>query len=99
MPAEAILLEDEGTNSFESLSGVAEILDERGLGEVLIVTDPYHALRSRLIADEVGLDASVSSTDTSVVEGGRNVERHLQEAAGVAVGRIIGFERLTDLTD
>ncbi|MEM9041654.1 MAG: YdcF family protein [Actinomycetota bacterium] len=99
VPEEAILLEDEGTNSFESLSGVAEILGERDLGEVLIVTDPYHALRSRLIADEVGLDASVSSTDTSVVEGGRNVERHLQEAAGVAVGRIIGFERLTDLTD
>lgn len=99
VPEEVILLEDEGTNSFESLSGVAEILGDRDLDEVLIVTDPYHALRSRLIADEVGLDAAVSSTDSSVVAGGRNVERHLQEAAGVAVGRIIGFERLTDLTD
>ena len=28
-----------------------------GLDDVLIVTDPYHSLRSRLIAEEVGLDA------------------------------------------
>ena len=41
----------------------------RGLDEVLIVTDPYHALRSRLIAGEVGLDAHVSPTPTSVVHG------------------------------
>ena len=29
---------------------------------VLIVTDPYHALRSRLIAESVGFDAYVSPT-------------------------------------
>ena len=66
---------------------------------MLIVTDPYHALRSKLIAEEVGLTASVSPTPTSVVTGTKAVQRHLSEAAGVGIGRIIGFDRLDDLTD
>ena len=73
-PQDALLLENEGSKSYESLEAVADLLAARGLDEVLIVTDPYHALRSRLIADEVGLDASVSSTDTSVVTGGDSLD-------------------------
>ena len=94
VPAAAIVLEDQGTSSYESLQGVAALLEARGLDEVLIVTDPYHALRSRLIAGEVGLDAHVSPTPTSVVHGGEQTVRELQEAAGVAIGRLIGFDRI-----
>jgi uncharacterized SAM-binding protein YcdF (DUF218 family) len=94
VPSSAILLEDQGTNSYESLQGVAALLASRGLDEVLIVTDPYHALRSRLIAGEVGLDAHVSPTPTSVVHGAEQTTRELQEAAGVALGRLIGFEHI-----
>ena len=61
---------------------------------MLIVTDPYHALRSRLIAEEVGLRAHVSPTPTSVVTGGEQFARQLEEAAGVAIGRLIGFDRI-----
>jgi uncharacterized SAM-binding protein YcdF (DUF218 family) len=94
VPASAIVLEDQGRSSFESLRGAASLLAARGLDSVLIVTDPYHALRSRLIAGEVGLDAHVSPTPTSVVHGGEQTVRELQEAAGVALGRLIGFERI-----
>ena len=41
----------------------------------------------------------MSPTPSSVVTGANAVERHLGEAAGVGVGRIIGFDRLDDLTD
>jgi len=99
VPESALLLENDGSDSYDSLAAVAEMLGERGLDSVVIVTDPYHALRSRLIAEEVGLDASVSSTDTSVVTGGDSAIRHMKEAAGVAVGRIIGFDRLARLVD
>jgi uncharacterized SAM-binding protein YcdF (DUF218 family) len=98
VPTAAILAEDLGSTSYESLEGVAEMMDVRGLGSVLIVTDPYHALRSRLIAEEVGMTAYVSPTPYSVVGGRSNLRRHLGEAAGVALGRIIGFERLSGLT-
>ena len=94
VPANALVLEDQGTSSYESLRGVADLLQARGLEEVLIVTDPYHALRSKLIAQEVGLDAHVSPTPTSVVRGGEERTRELQEAAGVALGRLIGFEHI-----
>ena len=99
IPASAILQEGEGTSSYESLAAVESLLEARGLDSVLIVTDPYHALRSKLIAEEVGLTASVSPTPTSVVTGTKAVERHLAEAVGVATGRIIGFDRLDNLTD
>ena len=94
MPAEAIVREGEGRTSYESLQGVARLLEERGLDSVLIVTDPFHSLRSRLIAEDAGLEAYVSPTTTSVVTGAGSVARHLEEAAGVAVGRLLGFDRL-----
>jgi uncharacterized SAM-binding protein YcdF (DUF218 family) len=94
VPAEAILQESSGTDTYESLQGVSELLQARGLDEVLIVTDPYHSLRSRIIAEDLGLRAWVSPTPYSVVDGGESFRRHLQEAAGVALGRIIGFDDL-----
>ena len=97
VPATSIRQESEGSSSYESLAGVAAILGDDAT--VLIVTDPYHALRSRMIAEELGLEAYTSPTPTSVVTGRAEFERDLGEAAGVAVGRIIGFERLDDLTD
>ena len=99
IPESALLLENAGSNTYESLAAVSDLLTARGMDEVIIVTDPDHALRSRLIAEEVGLDASVSSTQTSVVAGSDSFMRHLKEAGGVAAGRIIGFERLTELVD
>lgn len=94
VPASAIVLEDQGRTSFESLDGVAQLLGERGLGDVLIVTDPFHSLRSKLIAEQVGLTAHVSPTPTSIVRGGDELTRELQEAAGVAIGRLIGFQHI-----
>jgi uncharacterized SAM-binding protein YcdF (DUF218 family) len=94
VPADAILQEGAGRSSYESLRAVSDLLEARGLSSILIVTDPYHALRSRLTAEDVGLTAYVSPTPTSVVTGGESFARHVEEAAGVALGRIIGFDSL-----
>lgn len=101
VPDGAILREDRGATSYESLARVAALLDDRSSGKhtVVIVTDPYHTLRSELIAEEVGLTAFGSPTPTSVVTGARSFERHLWEAGGVAIGRLTGFGWLSDLTD
>jgi uncharacterized SAM-binding protein YcdF (DUF218 family) len=98
VPIDAIVLEGEGTTTYESLRNVSDSVGER-VDSVLIVTDPYHALRSRLIADALGFEAFVSPTSSSVVSGANELRRELGEAAGVAVGRIIGFDRLSGLTD
>jgi uncharacterized SAM-binding protein YcdF (DUF218 family) len=94
VPAQAMVLEDKGTNSYESLRGVAAVLHARGLSDVVIVTDPYHALRSKLIAEQLGLTAHVSPTTTSVVRGREQLGRQLEEAAVVALGRLIGFQHI-----
>jgi uncharacterized SAM-binding protein YcdF (DUF218 family) len=98
VPESALLYENEGQSTYESLETVAVMLHERGLRSVLLVTDPFHALRSRLTAEELGLEAYVSPTDTSVVTGASSFARHLKEAAGISFGRIMGFDRLRGLT-
>jgi uncharacterized SAM-binding protein YcdF (DUF218 family) len=92
--ADVIVLEGSGRTTSESMAGTADLLSQRGLDRVVVVTDPYHALRARLIAQAAGLTAYVSPTPTSVVRGGSSIRRHLAEAGAVAVGRIIGFDRL-----
>lgn len=100
VPADAIVLEDAGTTTYESLAGVADLLgsDDRVKPSVLIVTDPFHTLRSKLVASEVGLVAYGSPTPTSVVSSSTSLWSELREAAGVSIGRLIGFGRLDGLT-
>jgi uncharacterized SAM-binding protein YcdF (DUF218 family) len=95
VPDEALLLETQGRNSWESLAASARILAERDMTRVVLVTDGYHALRVQAIADELGLDAVVSPSggdDASTPE-------LLKETGAVAVGRIVGFRRLVDIDD
>ena len=94
LPDEAIKVEVDGTNSYEELSASALILAQAGVGDdVVIVTDPYHALRAQETADSLGLRAHVSPTGASV--GTRQLVR---ETAAVAAGRIIGYRRLASLS-
>ena len=98
VPAEAILQENQGHSTWESMRSVAALLADTGAKRVLIVTDPYHTLRTRMIAEEVGFTASTSPTRTSPVRGASALLHEAKEAAGVSVGRIIGFRRLWQLT-
>ena len=93
-----ILQENNGSTTRESLIGVRDIMQSRGLHSVLIVTDPYHSLRSRLIAQDLGLVAYISPTRTSPLRGASAVSRHVREALGVAVAHLIGFANLERLT-
>jgi len=98
VPADAISMEDTGASTWESLSNFADVADEQGWERVLLVTDPYHSLRSRLIAQELGFTAYTSPTRTSPVQGGDETAHEIKEALGISLGRIIGFERLWKLT-
>ena len=97
VPAAVILAEDTGHSSWESLQNVASLASERGITRIVLVSDPYHTLRVRLMAEELGFQAYTSSTQTGPVKGWNNFKRHLQEAAGVALGRVLGFERVESL--
>ncbi len=91
LPDQAIKVEVDGTDSYEELSASALILRQSDTGsDVIIVTDPYHAQRVEAIADEVGLDAHVSPTDSTTTLRGL-----ARETAAVAAGRIVGYRRLS----
>ncbi|MGD9794000.1 MAG: YdcF family protein [Acidimicrobiia bacterium] len=97
VPDAAILREVQGRTSWESLAAAARILRERDLRSVLLVSDPYHAKRIAAIATELGLSAHVSSTRTSPEGDGSVLKHFVQETAGVALGRFIGYRRLLRL--
>lgn len=99
VPASAILSESEGHSTWQSLEGVASLLTKRTKRPtVLLVTDPFHSLRAKLIAEELHLRAYVSSTTSSPWGSGTQFRKSLKEAAGIALGRIIGFHRLWKVT-
>lgn len=94
IPSRAIVDEDEGKSSWESLRNVAARADGWGVRTVVLVSDPFHSLRIRLMSNELGLIAYTSATDTSPVRGWTAARKHFVETAGVAVGRIVGFSTL-----
>lgn len=99
VPESAIVLEDRGSSTLDSLHRVRDILVKQDITNVLIVTDPYHAARSQMVARDLGLVAHVSATPTSVVTGGENLRRHVEEGLGIALANFVGFEALERLTD
>jgi uncharacterized SAM-binding protein YcdF (DUF218 family) len=94
IPDSAILRETTSHTSWESLSAAARVLRNRGEKQVVLVSDPFHALRIRSIAGELGLDAVTSPTRTSPISGFDEWRRFMSESLGVAAGRIFGFGRL-----
>jgi uncharacterized SAM-binding protein YcdF (DUF218 family) len=55
VPEAAILREDTARNTWESALRVAEMAHHRGIGEVLVVTDPLHCVRTVASFGRVGL--------------------------------------------
>ena len=80
VPDEAILLETRGRTTSESIRGVAALLDTRHLHRVILVSDPFHMLRLRIIAGRHGLAALMSPTANGPISSNRRE----------AVGRVLG---------
>lgn len=98
VPAAAIAGEDQGRSTWESLDRLGEVLLAQGRVRVLLVSDGFHLLRVRLSAAEVGFEAYATPSRYSGEGGLGAVRRYAKEAAGVALGRMIGFHRLWRLT-
>jgi len=93
VPDADVLREVSGTSSWQSLAAAANFLDDRGIREVLLVSDPFHSLRIRAMASELGLQGHSSPTVSSPIRGATEARYMAREAVAVAVGRVIGFRR------
>lgn len=68
VPQNAILMEDEGRDTWESMQGVADVADGRQIESLLIVSDGFHLFRSERMASAVGFDAYSSAAPDSPIE-------------------------------
>ena len=71
VPDSAILVENEGRTTSESMRAVAGILEVRGLQSALLVSDPFHMLRLRILARRFGFTPYTSPTQTSPISPNR----------------------------
>ncbi len=55
VPAEACVLEEESHSTYENAQRTGPLLKQRGIAEVVLVSDGYHLLRSRLQFQRVGV--------------------------------------------
>lgn len=98
VPDQAILREATGRTSWQSLAASARFLiNDRGIRDVVLVSDPFHAARIKGIAGELGFQAVTSPTRTSPIKGLSEFRHMVTETAQVGVARVIGFRRLVRL--
>jgi uncharacterized SAM-binding protein YcdF (DUF218 family) len=71
VPDTAILVENEGRTTSESMRAVAGMLEVRGLQRALLVSDPFHMLRLRILARRFGFTPYTSPTRTSPISPNR----------------------------
>jgi uncharacterized SAM-binding protein YcdF (DUF218 family) len=92
VPPAAILLEDRGRNTVESLRAVAALLREHGVTDVVFVSDRTHMLRVLRIARDEGITAWGSPTDTSPIDAdfGRRVDATVHELGALALYFVAG---------
>lgn len=71
VPDSSILVESEGRTTSESMRAVAGMLEVRGLQSALLVSDPFHMLRLRILARRFGFTPYTSPTQTSPISPNR----------------------------
>lgn len=92
VPAAAIVFEDRGRNTLESLRAVGALMRERGITDAVFVSDRTHMLRVLRIAQDEGITAFGSPTETSPIDAdfGRSVDATIHELGALAIYFVAG---------
>jgi len=87
VPATAILVEDRGRTTLESLDRVSDILRGKSINDAVFVSDPTHMLRVLRIAEDLGFTAWGSPTPTSRIEAdnGRRIDATVHELGALGL--------------
>lgn len=99
IPDEDVLREVAGRNSWQSLASSSVFLKERGITRVILVSDGFHLLRIKSMADELGLNAYTSPAPGSPISGTDKVRHFVRETLAVAAGRVIGYRRVSGIDE
>ena len=85
-----------GGDTLQSLKALAVVYEKEGWKSAVLVTDPWHSLRSRRMAQDLGIKAATSPTRTGPANGSRSTELHYvaRETAAYLYYRL--FHRSSD---
>lgn len=91
IPGSSIVPVGEGNDTLVSLRAAAAELKVKGWDSVVLVTDPWHAYRSSVMARDLGLDVQVSSVEAGPGTAAGASGRYLwRETFGTLFYRVIG---------
>jgi uncharacterized SAM-binding protein YcdF (DUF218 family) len=62
LPDDALLAVQEGVDTLESMRAVSAEFADRGWSTAVLVTDPWHVMRTERMAEDAGIDAESSPT-------------------------------------
>jgi uncharacterized SAM-binding protein YcdF (DUF218 family) len=71
VPDTAILLEHQGKTTRQSLAAVSAIMHARQMRTAILVSDPFHMLRLRILSTQYGVNAYTSPTKTSPISANK----------------------------
>ena len=98
VPITDIVVESAGSSTWESIENLAPLLNEAGVGSVVVVSSSWHVQRAALSLEELGFRSHSSASPDGVLSDSSEKSKLIREIAGVSLGRIIGFGTLFDIT-
>lgn len=93
VPDTAIVLENKGRTTRESMLAVSEILSSRGITSAILVSDPFHMLRLSILGRRFGLTTYTSPTRTSPISPSREKRWRYMFGESVKAPLAFLFER------
>ncbi|MEP6507097.1 MAG: YdcF family protein [Gemmatimonadales bacterium] len=89
VPDTAIVLENKGRTTRESMIAVSDILVRRGITSAILVSDPFHMLRLSILGRRFGITTYTSPTLTSPISP--NGEKRWRYMLGESVKAPLAF--------
>ncbi|MGH2652105.1 MAG: YdcF family protein, partial [Actinomycetota bacterium] len=91
IPDGDVIPQPHGSTTRESLEAAAALMDDLGLATAFLVSDPWHNLRIRRIAHDLGIEGYVSATWHSAAKSqGTRLAGYVRETFAYLVYRLTG---------
>jgi uncharacterized SAM-binding protein YcdF (DUF218 family) len=88
VPAEAVIVEEEGASTVYSLSAASEILRRMGLRSCIIVSDGYHIFRVKKILEQEGFTVYGSPREPGETTESHRWWLYFRQAVGYSLWKI-----------
>ncbi|MFC9788618.1 YdcF family protein [Rhodococcus sp. NPDC127528] len=62
VPGDRVIAVEEGSDTLRSIEGVSRVMGEHSMNSAVLVSDPWHSLRTRTMARDAGLEAWTAPT-------------------------------------